>query len=104
MRARGARLHAQTVVTVLSLAAGVGSVAPPPPPYGGAGNVTTVAPGLSVGLFVNDVSTSDFEVPQLYPAYYRESIEYKKDPWITPLCVPSGPGRQPGGMPPPSCG
>jgi hypothetical protein len=24
----------------------------------------------------------------------------KKDPWITPLCVPSGPGRQPRGLPP----
>jgi hypothetical protein len=24
----------------------------------------------------------------------------KKDPWITPLCVPSGPGRQPRGLRP----
>lgn len=28
------------------------------------------------------------------------NIKRKKDPWITPLCVPSGPGRQPRGLPP----
>ena len=55
-----------------------GAVAPPPPapppPYGGADNVTAPTGGLSVGLFANSVTTTDFELPALYPAFYREAV------------------------------
>jgi hypothetical protein len=36
-----------------------------------------------VGLFLNDILTSDFEVPQLYPAYYREAIAYNGTDYYT---------------------
>ena len=53
---------------------GVEAVAPPPPPYGGANNVTEPIAGMSVGLFVNSLKTSDFELPALYPAFLREPV------------------------------
>ena len=33
-------------------------------------------------------------------ALIEHGADVKKDPWITPLCVPSGPGRQPRGLRP----
>lgn len=53
---------------------GVEAVAAPPPPYGGADNVTAPTGGLSVGLFANPMATTDFELPAMYPAFLREAV------------------------------
>ena len=55
----------------------------PPPPYGGAGNVSAQVPGISVGLFENNIKTSDFEVPAFYPAYYRVPVEVNGTDYYT---------------------